>query len=272
MRRDPISGRTVVIAPGRARRPGAFDRPPDPPTQGELEECPFCAGREDRTPPETLRLPRDGDWRVRVVPNLYPAFQRQEVVVHSPRHERSLADLDDEELRLVARTWRLRREAEPRGYLFAFVNEGREAGASLLHTHSQLVWLEEPPPAVAAERNLERLLDGEVVLETEGVVAVCPPAGRVPYEVLVAPREPQAEVFASELLPQALVAVAEVVRRLRRATGPSPLNVWLHDGPHWHFEVVPRVTTLAALELGAGLYVNPVDPREAAAQLREAAA
>jgi galactose-1-phosphate uridylyltransferase len=57
----------------------------------ELEKCPFCAGREDRTPPETLRV---GDpWRVRVVPNLYPAFERQEVVVHTPRHARSLAEL-----------------------------------------------------------------------------------------------------------------------------------------------------------------------------------
>ena len=272
MRRDPISGRTVVVAPQRARRPGAFADQSEPPSQAELDTCPFCAGREERTPPETLRLPADGDWRVRVVPNLYPAFERQEVVVHTPRHQRSLADLGDEELALVARAWRERREAEPGGYLFAFVNEGREAGASLLHTHSQLIWLREPPPAIASERNLDRVLEGEVVLEREGVVAVCPPAGRVPYEVVVAPAEPQSQAFASELLRTALAAVAEVVRRLRRVTGATALNVWLHDGPRWHLELVPRLTTLAALELGGGLYVNPVEPGEAAAQLRDAVA
>ena len=73
---------------------------------------------------------------MRVVPNLYPAFERQEVVVHTPRHARSLAELNEEELALVAEAWRLRRKAVPDGYLHALVNEGREAGASLPHTWS----------------------------------------------------------------------------------------------------------------------------------------
>ena len=60
------------------------------------------------TPPQTLVLPEHGDWRVRVVPNLYPALERQEVVVHSPRHVRSIADLEDEEIELVAEAWRRR--------------------------------------------------------------------------------------------------------------------------------------------------------------------
>ena len=241
----------------------------EPPSKAELDECPFCRGREDRTPPETLRLPAGPDWGVRVVPNLYPAFARQEVVVHSPRHDRSLADLSDEQLALVALAWQERRCAERGGYLFAFVNEGREAGASLLHTHSQLAWLSEPPPAVAAERNLEQLLEGEPVLEADAIATVCPPASRVPYEVVVAPREAEADAFASELLPAALAAAADVVRGLRKLVGPCPLNVFLHDGPRWHVEVLPRLTTLAGLELGAGVYVNPVEPREAARRLRD---
>ena len=190
--------------------------------------------------------------------------------MHSPQHDRSLADLGDEQLALVARAWRERRLAEPEGYLFAFVNEGREAGASLLHTHSQLVWLREPPPAVTAERNLDRLLAGEVVLEAQGIAAVCPPAGRVPYEVVVAPREAETGAFSSELLPAALASVAEVIRRLRRLVGACPLNVCLHEGPRWHLELIPRLTTLAGLELGGSIYVNPVDPGDAAAQLRAA--
>ena len=67
----------MAIAPARAKRPGAAQAELESPTPEELEQCPFCTGREDRTPPETLRI---GDpWRVRVVPNLYPAFERQEV-------------------------------------------------------------------------------------------------------------------------------------------------------------------------------------------------
>jgi len=119
----------------------------DPETPEELDECPFCAGREDRTPPEALRI---GDpWQVRVVPNLYPAFDRHEVVVHAPRHVRTMADLSPAEVDAVAEAWRERARAarsEGYGYVHAFVNEGRIAGASLAHSHSQLVWLREPPP------------------------------------------------------------------------------------------------------------------------------
>ena len=68
----------------------------DEPTDAERDECPFCEGREDRTPPETLRIGGDTAWVVRVVPNLYPAFEQQEVVVHSPRHVRTFAELTDE--------------------------------------------------------------------------------------------------------------------------------------------------------------------------------
>nr|MDQ3821809.1 hypothetical protein [Actinomycetota bacterium] len=84
------------------------------PIGDERESCPFCGGREDRTPPETLTI---GDpWRVRVVPNLYPAFRRQEVVVHAPEHVRSVAELDDAQLSLVAEAWQRRERAAP-GYL-----------------------------------------------------------------------------------------------------------------------------------------------------------
>jgi len=89
------------------------------------------------------------------VPNLYPAFERQEVVVHSPRHVRTFADLTDEEIAGVARAWGDRREAAHRegfAYVHALVNEGLAAGSSLGHSHSQLVWLREVPPAVALER------------------------------------------------------------------------------------------------------------------------
>ena len=85
--RDPRGPAHGAPRPDRARagkRPGAWLPEVEAATADELERCPFCGGREDRTPPETLRL---GDpWRVRVVPNLYPAFERQEVVIHSPEH------------------------------------------------------------------------------------------------------------------------------------------------------------------------------------------
>jgi len=216
------------------------------------------------TPPETLRL---GDpWRVRVVPNLYPAFERQEVVVHGPEHAASLAQLDDATLELIAEAWRRRREDVPDGYVHALVNEGREAGSSLPHAHSQLVWFAETPPLVAAERGLA--LDGETVLERDGLVLQCPRASRLAYEMVIAPAEPETDPWTSELLPAALRLLGEAVRRLHAAAGPVPLNAWLHAGERWHIELLPRISVLAGIELGAGWYVNAVSPEAAATALR----
>jgi UDPglucose--hexose-1-phosphate uridylyltransferase len=206
---------------------------------------------------------------VRVVPNLYPALERHEVVVHSPRHVRSIAELEESELDLVAEAWRLRAAAHPEGYVHALVNEGRDAGASLAHSHSQLVWLPEEPPAVSVERALPA---GVPVLERDGLAVTCPHASRLPYEVQIAPAEPEQGGLRSELLAPALRLLAELVRRLHDLEGPVPLNAWLHDGPRWHLELVPRLSVLAGLELGAGVYVNSLPPEEAAERLRGASA
>jgi UDPglucose--hexose-1-phosphate uridylyltransferase len=212
---------------------------------------------------------------VRVVPNLYPALARQEVVVHSPRHVRTFADLTDEELDASARAWRARAEALAPRYLHALVNEGRHAGASLAHSHSQLAWLGSPPPAVEGEADaVGELLDAApLVAEHEGLVVVAHPAGRVPYELLLAPRtRPAHGAFADERLGAALFALRDAVRRIRAVEGAVPWNAWVHDGPWWHVEVVPRLTVFAGLELGAGIHVNVLDPAEAAESLRAASA
>ena len=263
IRNDPMTGRWVAVAPARTQRPGAVTHATD-----EAEACPFCAGHEDRTPPETLRL-GDGPsgWGVRVVPNLYPALERQEVVIHGPEHVHSIGELSNTTVDLVAEAWQ-RRARDSGGNCFPLINEGYDAGASLPHSHSQLGWLPAPAPAVIAERGLPEVI---TVLERDGVVAGCPVASRVPYEVLIAPARTEPEALRSDLLAPALRLLAEIVRRVQRVRGESlvPLNAWLHDGPHWHLELFPRTTRLGGLELGAGVYVNPLSPEIAANTLRE---
>jgi UDPglucose--hexose-1-phosphate uridylyltransferase len=215
------------------------------------------------TPPQTLVLPEAGDWQVRVVPNLYPALERQEVVVHSRRHIRSIAEAEDDELELVAAAWQRRAADEP-GNVFPLINEGREAGASLAHSHSQLIWLPELPYKRAQPRR-------EVVLEREGVVASCPWASRVPYETVIAPVEPDADALTSPLLGAVLQTLAGLVRRLQELEGQVPLNAWLERGEDdWRLVLFPRLNFLAGLELGAGVFVNTLPPEEAAARLRKA--
>jgi UDPglucose--hexose-1-phosphate uridylyltransferase len=275
LRRDPLSGRLVVVAPGRSKRPGAFRHTPLVVTAEEIESCPFCAGHEERTPPESLRLPGEGNgWQVRVVPNLYPAFAGQEVVIHTPRHCHFLAELADDEIAVVAEAWQARAAARD-GYLHAFVNERSEAGASLPHTHSQLVWFDGPPPEV--ERELRSgscpVCDppgGEALMiaERDGVLLRAAWAGRMPYELLVAPVAHESDPWQSDRLATALQLAAEGLRRLHELEGPCPMNLWLHASGHCHIEIVPRLTILGGIELGAGYFVNPLPPETAAEALR----
>jgi UDPglucose--hexose-1-phosphate uridylyltransferase len=114
----------------------------------------------------------------------------------------------------------------------------------------------------------ERAEGVRVVAERDGLLLVCHYAGRAPFECLVAPLEHEDDAFRSERLTLGLELAADALRRLRSAEGPRPANLWLHAGGHWHLEVLPRLTTFAAIELGTGHYVNPLPPEEAAERLR----
>jgi UDPglucose--hexose-1-phosphate uridylyltransferase len=196
---------------------------------------------------------------VRVVPNLYPAFERQDVVVHSPEHIRSFAELDDEQVSAVAEAWK-RRAADAGGEPLAFINEGRLAGASLPHSHSQLVWTELPPEDL---EELPQLLEPHALQRRAGVVAAVHPVGAAPYESLIAPEA------GDGLLADGLILLRDLVQRLRAVEGARPWNAWLHPGPPWHIHFVPRLTALAGIELGAEVYVNVMPPEQAAESLRD---
>ena len=244
---------------------------------------------------------------MRVVPNKFPAFGpwsdegdktglfarraargRQEVVVHSPRHVRTFSDLTGREVEQIAGAWQSRAAAaREQGfpYVQALVNEGRAAGASLAHSHSQLFWLEEEPPLVAQERAAQEAEGGcvlcrvlaeeleqriRIVDERDGLLLLCPFASRQPYEMVVVPRKCTQDPFEGPELAAALRLLSEGIRRLHVAEGPVPLNAWLHASGHWHLEVVPRLSVLAGLELGAGYFVNTLAPESAAGVLRGA--
>jgi UDPglucose--hexose-1-phosphate uridylyltransferase len=180
------------------------------------------------------------------------------VVIHSPDHVRLFAELEDERVVLIAEAWQ-RRIADVGGTVLALVNEGRLAGASLPHSHSQLIWTDLPDENVEV---LPSLLEEYEVGRRGEVVAAVHPVGAGPYECLIAPPEGGGE------LSDGLVLLRDLVRALQAAEGVRPWNAWLHAGPPWHLHFVPRLTALASLELGAGIYVNVVPPERAAVRLK----
>jgi len=290
LRRDPLSGRWVALAPWRLERPGAIRQTLEPESEEEREACPFDGGREEQTPPETFaigpagREPDTPGWTVRVVPNKYPAFEHHEVVVHTPRHVRMFGELTATEVDDVAAAWQARADAAREAgfaYLQAVINEGRAAGGSLAHTHSQLVWLPEPPPLVQAEPTGDcpvcaLLGTSERIAERDGVLLVSPFAARGAYELLITPEEHTGDAFAdTRLLTAALGLLASGEQRITAVEGLLPTNAWVHTARfgaagHWHIEVLPRVSAIASLELGAGIWINSLAPEVAAERLREA--
>ncbi|HWW45163.1 MAG TPA: galactose-1-phosphate uridylyltransferase, partial [Acidimicrobiia bacterium] len=165
LRQDELSGRWVLLAPGRAARPHTFASP-EPDARGP-DACPFCPGNEHLTPPEVYRTgggaPDTPGWRVRVVPNLYPivggpeagpgATGAHEVVVLSPDHRQDLGALDDDQTVEVFGVLRDRSRALARdghAHVQVAVNHRPGAGASIEHPHAQVLALDFVPPAVEA--------------------------------------------------------------------------------------------------------------------------
>jgi UDPglucose--hexose-1-phosphate uridylyltransferase len=114
-----------------------------------------------------------------------------------------------------------------------------------------------------------------VVAVDDHAVLIAPYASRTPYELQLVPRR-HAGSFV-EAAPAEAALLREGLLRLERALGSAPpLNMWLRTAPsgadhyHWRIDIVPRLTQLAGLELGAGLGVNVQPPEQAAADLRDA--
>lgn len=329
LRIDPLSGHRTIIAGERSRRPGGEPRC-EPPERIDPEKDPFAEGHEDRTPPELYAVrpgggaPNSPGWKVRVVPNLYPALTppdedappttppetrgapelfesrpatgAHEVIINGAQPVLSLAELPLEQVVIAVETWRERmRTHAASAYVQLIVNERREAGASLPHTHAQLYALDFVPAAVARERErasayttrtMGQSLLGDLVAEEvrrhERIIAIddeavlmAPYASRLPFQMMLAPRTPRPRF--EEAGPSGAALLHDGLRRLARHLGSSPpLNLWVRTAPRgtedfsWRIDVMPRLTHIAGLELSTEVNLNIVAPEHAAAVLRDA--
>ena len=331
LRKDPVIGRWVIIASERGNRPGAFVHDPVTPDQfPPLSPCPFCEGNERLTPREILAFrpnttrPNEPGWWVRVVPNKYPAMQIEgqlnrmgrgmfdmmqgigahEVIVESPSHETDLADMRVSQIEEILwayreRTIDLHKDLRFR-YVMIFKNHGLGAGATIGHSHSQIIALPIVPKRVLEEvqgaqsyyRYKERCVfcdiihqedrDGTRVIETtDQFIAFHPFASRFPFETWIVPR--QHEAFLSDIQMNEVSDLAGVLKRVltrfKAVLGSPAYNFVIHTAPfteedtpyyHWHIELIPRLSTQAGFEWGTGFYINTVSPEDAARRILEA--
>jgi len=321
-RQNLVTGRWVIVAPARADRP--HDLPARAPeAASDPSRCPFCPGHEADAGEELQRLTgRDGAWRLRVLRNKFPVLAlggsterrhseghewlegvgEHEVVIDSPDHERSFAELPVAQAEDVFRSYQTRIRAlagDPRiAYVQVFRNEGAAAGASLRHPHSQIIATPVVPPSIKEEFHgalrwraahggcvychlLASERGGPRWLWEDGHFAVWAPyASAFAWELLVLPKD---HVRDFHLVDEATVAglaaaVRRTVRALKRKLGPLPYNYYIHSAPlrlaeadrhfHWHLRIIPRLSQPAGFEWSTGFGINSVAPEEAASALR----
>jgi UDPglucose--hexose-1-phosphate uridylyltransferase len=325
LRKDPIIGRWVIIATERGKRSSDF--------VNEVEKreggfCPLCPGNEDKTPPETYVIrpenskPNTPGWNLRVVKNKFPALVSDqklervkkglydwmsgvgdhEVVIETPRHNAKLSDLQVEEVENILWAYRERildMKSDSRfRYVMVFKNYGTAAGASLEHSHSQLIALPIVPKRVFEEmegaRNYYNYRDRCIfcdiirqeireeirIIEEKGdAIALAPFASRFPFETWILPKDhsPSFEEMGDyKGLAQVLLSI---LNRMDRILDNPPYNFVIHTSHfresqneyyHWHLEIMPKLTKVAGFEWGTGFYINPTPPEEAAKSFREA--
>lgn len=329
LRKDPVVGRWVIIATERSKRPDDFSRISIPEKASPF--CPFCEGNEKKTPPEVYAVRKDGTppdtpgWKLRVVPNKFPALVREgetkerredgyvlmdgigahEVIIETPKHTGFIPFLSEEEVKLILDAYRRRyislKEDRRLKYILIFKNHGREAGASLLHPHSQLIATPIVPKRVKEELygserfykekgtciycwmiEREVLSRRRVVVETERFIAFCPFASRFPFEVWLLPKYHSPFFENIEELDEFSYIFKSVIHAMHDTLSDPPYNLVLHTSPianehwkfmeesyHWHIEIMPKLTSVAGFEWGTGFYINPTSPEEAARYLRE---
>lgn len=326
LRKDPIIGRWVIISTERGMRPSDFAITEEKKKGGF---CPFCPGNEGTTPPEILCYRENGTkpntpgWTLRTVANKFPALRVEgsldregdgvydkmngigahEVIIESPNHNDTLSTIPVKNFEDVLWAFRDRivdlRKDRRLKYGLIFKNQGESAGASLEHSHSQLIALPIVPKRVSEEIDgskayysyKERCIFCDiikqetkqgirVISENQDFIALVPFAPRSPFETWILPKRHSSSYEDAQKHEYENLAriFSDTLKRIDKVLSVPPYNFILHTAPfnngcgeyyHWHFEIVPKLVKIAGFEWGSGFYINPTPPEESAEFLRE---
>ncbi|MFH1762510.1 MAG: galactose-1-phosphate uridylyltransferase [bacterium] len=332
-RKDPVIGRWVIISSERGKRPDDFITVP---VETKNTGCPFCPGFEHKTPPEILAFrdsnsqPDTPGWHVRVVRNKFPALAPEgelevqkygvfestsgigahEVFIETPDHNQAFEDLEQKHILHILESYNSRFNSlacdSRLRYVLIFKNVGERAGASLSHSHSQLIATPQIPKRIREELRgaadyynkhndcifckiiqTEIQADERLVFENSHYMAFCPYASRFPFEMWFMPKKHQ-PYFHHEN-PESMKSLASALKStlqiLNTGLKSPQYNFMMHTGPlrfgktqygktverdfHWHIEIIPRLVHTAGFEWGSGFYINPTPPEDAAEFLRK---
>lgn len=330
-RQDPVTGKWIILARSRARRPTDLlnTLTPHAAIPSFMSTCPFCDLKKYPQAPDTLIRPRGKSWRVRAFPNKYPALVPLDhlrawkegpytamegrgfhEVITTKAHNGYFFELSPEDAQAFLLAWRDRyrvlMEHQSVAYIQIIENHGRDAGASLEHSHAQLFAL----PVIPSDEVLDLLQGAEnyfrqngscaycdilsfeskrgsrIVYENDQFVVLTPYAPRTEYEQWVIPKLHAAgfEQLTDDDVKTLADALQTALRALASAFRDPPYNLYLTSAPcdtegyvcdvdafshfHWNIRLLPRFQKWAGFELATGVEIVSTDPNDAAAVLR----
>ncbi len=321
LRRDPIVDRWVIISSVRKKRP--FPKMICTEEFKDSKACPFCPGNEMYAPNEIYAIssiPREKDtpgWDVRVIPNKYPALKVEgelnkrgigiydlmngigahEVIIETPEHNLNISDMTSHHVKKILTAYKERildlKQDIRFKYILIFKNYGFEAGATLAHSHSQLIALPIIPKTVKEEINgakkyfdfRERCIYCDiisqelysqlrVIIEEKNFIAISPFAPRFSFETWILPKKHQSHFYniSDDEMESLADVLINIFKKLNMALDNPPYNFIIHtsdlvngnlDHYHWHIEIIPKLSHAAGFEWGTGFFINPTPPEEA---------
>ncbi len=327
-RQNPITKQWVLIAPGRSKRPEDYRTFSVMAGLPELDpSCVFCPGNEKLNPDlcdDVCRIPNNNEWQLRVIPNKYKSVELgknlehhdfynsrsgygdHEVIV-TRKHNEPVALQSAQLIALSLKNFKDRiielSKDEKTAYVQVFHNHGRDAGASLVHPHYQIITTPMIPPHIHSEvlgcfhhyqthgtciycdiMREESKRKERVVYEDDHFIVLSAYASRSPFETWILPKRHSAryEDITEAEITHLSHALKRVLGSLYTKLSDPSLNFYIHSMPvkrdratmqeegsyHWHLTVFPRLTIWAGFEYATGIPVNPMPPEETAKFLR----
>lgn len=320
IRQNILTGEWTIYAANRNGKPYDFIRKIKP-REAVDRKCPFCPGNEHMTTEPVYSNGEDGKWNIRVFPNMYPAVSKEdgelledgfytkllgiglhEVVVDTDSHDGVIHDFSKEHIAEVIRVLKDRfsviKSDLNSEYVQVFKNCGSEAGASINHSHWQIIgcqtggiWqvLESKNCGNYFEKNgsclmcdmlrHEKEIGKRIVAENEFFKAFVPYAGKMAFELFVVSERH----FSSfdEMSDEEIEAFADIMKvlldKVKRIFNHISYNICFQDSfkgdnknaLHWYARILPRIGAPAGYEFATGTYINPILPETAAKKYRE---
>lgn len=303
LRKDYTMDRWVYYATARAKRPREFKNV----VVKEDRKCFFCPSNEHLTPKEIGRVEYKGGWKIRWFLNKFPAVEKagnanikskkhfaegnafgvHEIIVETPHHKSQLADLPVQQIRetLEVCRFRIKDLSKISGikYVDVFKNQGKDAGTSLAHTHTQVMALPQIPPLVSEEITAAKkykkcpycdIVRTEAksrrkIFETKNIAAFAPFASRFNYEAWIFTKQHKKnmEELSEGELNDISIALKKILVKLKKIN--ASYNFFIHYAPdkadlHFHIEITPRLATWGGFEISSNAIINSVMPEDAA--------